>query len=422
MIRLKGKGIAEGIGFGTIKFLDESLTVSSQNLYEKIIIFSKKLNANAISKADKSMIRGICTIEDSSSSHSVIIAKSLGIPVILMDNIDLKDFDGKMGIIDGSTGEVFVEPDKKACAVMSNKSDELKEKQARFTALKGKETVTLDGKKINLFATANKISDLNSILENDAEGIGLFRSEFLFLNDNECPTEELQFQYYKRILERMGNKPVVIRTADIGGDKQADFIDFSKNNNPALNLRGIRTSLTNPMLFKIQLRALYRASIYGNLSIMFPMIISLEEVLKIKEIISQVKKELTLEEIPFNDKVPLGIMIETPSAAMISDLLAKEVDFFSIGTNDLAQYTLAVDRQTRTMESSFNPAHSSVMRLIELIIRNAHKAKIKVCICGQLSDDFSQIEKLIEMGADEISTSPYNILPIREIIRNYTKT
>ena len=422
MIQLKGKGLSDGIAFGTIKYFEEKQTISNCDLQERVLIFADRLNAQTISEADKSKVSGICTVNDSPSSHAVMIAKAMGIPVILADiQNTLKKYDGKLGIIDGETGDIFIDPDQKICSLMSEKNRKFKEKKARLISLKGKESITKDEKKIDLLATANKIGDLNSVIENDAEGIGLFRSEFLFSNNQEYPTEELQFQYYKRILERMEDKPVVIRTVDIGGDKQAEYMNFIKIENPALNLRGIRTSLKNPESFKTQLRALYRASVFGNLSIMFPMIISLEEVLLIKEMISQVKKELTLERVPFYDKVPIGLMIETPSAAMISDLLAEHVDFFSVGTNDLAQYTLAIDRQTRTMQKSFDPAHPSIMRMIKLIIDNAHTAGIKVCICGQLANNLSQIKNLLELNIDKISVSPNNILPVREIIRNYKK-
>lgn len=422
MIRLNGKGMCKGITLGTIKYLDKNRTLSSVNQNSSFIVFADSLSINTISKIDAKQIAGICTVNLNESSHAFILAKTWGIPIVsLEDNIDLKQYNEKFGIINGNTGEIIIDPDPKTCCDIKGKIKDIKEKQERLLKLKGKESITLDGRKINILATANKISDINAIIENDAEGIGIFRSEFLFLNEPEYPTEDLQFEYYKHILERMKNKPVVIRTADIGGDKSTEYINIRQNNNPALNIRGIRASLKNPDYFKIQLRALYRASIYGNLSIMLPMIISLEEVIEAKRIIAEVKKELTLEEISFYDKTPLGIMIETPSAVMISDLLAEQVDFFSIGTNDLTQYTLAVDRQTKTMKKSLNPAHQSVIRMIERVIHNAHSAGINVCICGQLADDLNHITSLIELEADEISTSPLNILPIREIIRNYKK-
>ena len=416
MIKLNGKGMCKGITLGTIIYLDENQTVSLKDHKSSFIIFADKLSVNLISKIDEKQIVGICTINTSENSHAFILAKTMGIPIISLEsNIDLKQYNGKLGIINGNTGEILIDPDPKTCYNMKD----IKEKQERLIELKGKESITHDGRKINILATANKISDINAVIENDAEGIGLFRSEFLFINEREYPTEDLQFEYYKYILEKMKNKPVVIRTADIGGDKNTEYINIRQNNNPALSIRGIRASLKNLDYFKIQIRALYRASIYGNLSIMFPMVISLEEVIAVKKIIAKVKKELTLEGISFCDKVPLGIMIETPSAVMISDLLADQVDFFSIGTNDLAQYTLAVDRQTKTLESSFNPAHPSIMRMIKHVIHNAHSAGIKVCICGQLTDDINHITDLIELDADEISTSPQNILQIREIIRDY---
>ena len=320
--------------------------------------------------------------------------------------------------MDGYTGEVFIEPDADTLALLKLKQQEDEKKKALLQELKGKENITLDGRKINIFANIGGLSDIGAVLVNDAGGIGLFRSEFLYLENNNFPSEELQFATYKKVLESMAGKKVIIRTLDIGADKKIEYFDLDAEENPALGYRAIRICLTRQDIFKTQLRALYRASVFGNLSIMFPMIIAREEILEIKKIINEVKIELAAENVPFSDDVEIGIMIETPAAAVISDILAPEVDFFSVGTNDLTQYTLAIDRQNPKLDGFYDPHHESVLRLIQFAADSAHKNGKWIGICGELGADLSLTERFLKMGIDELSVSPSLVLSLRDKVRN----
>lgn len=322
-----------------------------------------------------------------------------------------------MGIVDGATGNLFIDPDEETLKIYQEKQREYKEKQELLQQLKGEENISLDGQKVKLYANIGNASDIGAVLQNDAAGIGLFRSEFLYLDSEDFPTEEEQFKVYKYVAETMAGKQVIIRTLDIGADKQIDYFNLPKEENPAMGYRAIRICLTQQEIFKTQLRALFRASAYGNIAIMFPMIIALEEVLEIKEIVAQVRKELDFEGIPYKKDIQLGIMIETPAAAMISDDLAKEVDFFSVGTNDLTQYTTAVDRQNASLEKFYHPHHKALLRLIKLAADNAHKNGIWIGICGELGADMELTETFLAMGIDELSVSPACVLPLRKKIR-----
>ena len=324
---------------------------------------------------------------------------------------------GKMGIVDGYTGKLYIEPDEETMKKYEAKKAEDENKKRLLLELKGKENVTLDGKKINLYANIGGVADVANALSNDAGGIGLFRSEFLYLESEDYPTEEAQFAAYKTVAENMAGKKVIIRTLDIGADKQVDYFHMEKEENPAMGYRAIRICLDRPEIFKTQLRAIYRASYYGTISIMFPMIISVKEVKRIKEIVAEVKAELTTEGIPFKD-CELGIMIETPAAVMISDLLAEEVDFFSIGTNDLTQYTLAIDRQNPKLDSFYDSHHEAILRMLQMVVDNGHKHGCWVGICGELGADTTLTSTFLKMGFDELSVSPAMILRVREEIRN----
>ena len=329
----------------------------------------------------------------------------------------LQEYDGKDAIIDGFTGTLYIDPDEETMKAMQEKRARDLEQKALLETLKGKENVTRSGQKINVYANIGNVSDLGAVLKNDAGGIGLFRSEFLYLENSDFPTEEQQFAVYKQVAESMAGKKVIIRTLDIGADKQVDYFGLDKEENPALGYRAIRICLTRPEIFKTQLRALYRAAVFGNLSIMFPMIISVKEVLKIKEIIAEVKEELTSEGIPFKDDVELGIMIETPAAVMVSRELAKEVDFFSVGTNDLTQYTLAIDRQNSKLDEFYDPHHPAVLAMIKMAADNAHAEGAWIGICGELGADLELTEEFLKMGLDELSVSPAMVLPLRKRIR-----
>ena len=328
-----------------------------------------------------------------------------------------EDVNGKMGIVDGYTGTLYIEPDEETMKKYEAKKAEDENKKRLLLELKGKENVTLDGKKINLYANIGGVADVANALSNDAGGIGLFRSEFLYLESEDYPTEEAQFAAYKTVAENMAGKKVIIRTLDIGADKQVDYFHMEKEENPAMGYRAIRICLDRPEIFKTQLRAIYRASYYGTISIMFPMIISVKEVKRIKEIVAEVKAELTAEGIPFKD-CELGIMIETPAAVMISDLLAEEVDFFSIGTNDLTQYTLAIDRQNPKLDSFYDSHHEAILRMLQMVVDNGHKHGCWVGICGELGADTTLTSTFLKMGFDELSVSPSMILRVREEIRN----
>ena len=322
-----------------------------------------------------------------------------------------------MAVVDGKTGSLIVEPDTDTLKKYQDQKDEELRQRAMLKELKGKTTETKSGYKIHLYANIGSTGDVASVLANDAEGIGLFRSEFIYLEKDNYPTEEEQFQIYKAVAQNMAGKKVIIRTLDIGADKQIDYFDMAHEENPAMGYRAIRICLDRPEVFKTQLRALFRASMFGNISIMYPMIISVTEVKQIKAIVAEVKKELTEQGIPFKDDVEQGVMIETPAAVMISDLLAKEVDFFSIGTNDLTQYTLAIDRQNAKLDNIYDSHHEAVLRMIQMVIHNAHKEGIWAGICGELGADTTLTERFIQMGIDELSVSPAFVLPVRKTVR-----
>lgn len=394
---------------------------SDNNIDENAIICADDLAPSETVQLDKSKVLAFCTVHGSSNSHTAILARTMNIPAIIgLGETLSEELNGKDAIIDGSTGIIYIEPDQAIVEMMQKKHDEEIHKRELLQNLKGKENITLDGRKINVYANIGGLGDLDAVLANDAGGIGLFRSEFLYLESEDYPNEEIQFQCYKKVLERMAGKKVIIRTLDIGADKQIDYFNLDKEENPALGLRAIRICLTKPDIFKTQLRALYRASMFGNLGIMFPMIISLEEIRETKEIITQVKNELKDEGIPYRENVEIGIMIETPAAVMISDELAKEVDFFSIGTNDLTQYTLAIDRQNPKLERFCNTHHPAVLRMIKIAADNAHKYGKWIGICGELGGDLDLTEAFIAMGIDELSVSPSLVLPLRDKICHVT--
>ena len=384
-----------------------------------LIICADDLAPSETVQLDKSKVLAFVTQKGSLNSHTAILARTMNIPAVIGAGEALNpEFDGKPAVVDGYTGEVFIEPDADTLALLKLKQQEDEKKKALLQELKGKENITLDGRKINIFANIGGLSDIGAVLVNDAGGIGLFRSEFLYLENNNFPSEELQFATYKKVLESMAGKKVIIRTLDIGADKKIEYFDLDAEENPALGYRAIRICLTRQDIFKTQLRALYRASVFGNLSIMFPMIIAREEILEIKKIINEVKIELAAENVPFSDDVEIGIMIETPAAAVISDILAPEVDFFSVGTNDLTQYTLAIDRQNPKLDGFYDPHHESVLRLIQFAADSAHKNGKWIGICGELGADISLTERFLKMGIDELSVSPSLVLSLRDKVRN----
>lgn len=383
---------------------------------EPVILLADDLAPSETVQLNKSKVLSFVTRHGSTNSHTAILARTMNIPALI--GIDFsEDVNGKMGIVDGYTGKLYIEPDEEAMKKYEAKKAEDENKKRLLLELKGKENVTLDGKKINLYANIGGVADVANALSNDAGGIGLFRSEFLYLESEDYPTEEAQFAAYKTVAENMAGKKVIIRTLDIGADKQVDYFHMEKEENPAMGYRAIRICLDRPEIFKTQLRAIYRASYYGTISIMFPMIISVKEVKRIKEIVAEVKAELTTEGIPFKD-CELGIMIETPAAVMISDLLAEEVDFFSIGTNDLTQYTLAIDRQNPKLDSFYDSHHEAILRMLQMVVDNGHKHGCWVGICGELGADTTLTSTFLKMGFDELSVSPAMILRVREEIRN----
>lgn len=383
---------------------------------EPVILLADDLAPSETVQLDKSKVLSFVTRHGSTNSHTAILARTMNIPALI--GIDFsEDVNGKMGIVDGYTGKLYIEPDEEAMKKYEAKKAEDENKKRLLLELKGKENVTLDGKKINLYANIGGVADVANALSNDAGGIGLFRSEFLYLESEDYPTEEAQFAAYKTVAENMAGKKVIIRTLDIGADKQVDYFHMEKEENPAMGYRAIRICLDRPEIFKTQLRAIYRASYCGTISIMFPMIISVKEVKRIKEIVAEVKAELTAEGIPFKD-CELGIMIETPAAVMISDLLAEEVDFFSIGTNDLTQYTLAIDRQNPKLDSFYDSHHEAILRMLQMVVDNGHKHGCWVGICGELGADTTLTSTFLKMGFDELSVSPAMILRVREEIRN----
>ena len=389
-----------------------------KEMTEPCIIAADDLAPSETVQLDKSKVLGFATMYGSANSHTAILARTMNIPAVIgLGETLSSQYDGKMAVIDGFTGILYVDPDEETLARMQEKRAKDLEQKELLNQLKGKENVTRSGQKINVYANIGNVSDLGEVLKNDAGGIGLFRSEFLYLENSTFPTEEQQFAVYKQVAESMAGKKVIIRTLDIGADKQVDYFNLDKEENPALGYRAIRICLTRPEIFKTQLRALYRAAVYGNLSIMFPMIISVSEVKKIKEIIAQVQAELKAEGIPYKEDVELGVMIETPAAVMISRELAKEVDFFSVGTNDLTQYTLAIDRQNQKLDTFYDPHHPAVLAMIKMAADNAHAEGKWIGICGELGADLELTEEFLKMGLDELSVSPALVLPLRKRIR-----
>lgn len=386
---------------------------------DKVIICADDLAPSETVLLDKNKVLAFVTAYGSSNSHTAILARNMNIPAIIgVGEEFLKELsDGDDAIVDGFTGKIYIEPDSETTEELRKKQLEDEEKKRLLNDIKGKENVTLDGTKINIFANIGSVDNIGAVLLNDAGGIGLFRSEFLYLESNDYPTEEQQFAVYRKVLESMAGKKVIIRTLDIGADKQVGYFNLAKEENPALGYRAIRICLTRPDIFKTQLRALYRASAYGNLGIMFPMITSVSEVEKILAICEEVKSELKAQDIQFSENVELGIMIETPAAAVISDKLAPMVDFFSVGTNDLTQYTLACDRQNSNLETFCDTHHEAVLRLIELSAKNAHDNGIWIGICGELAADTSLTETFLRMGIDELSVSPSYVLKVRAAVR-----
>ena len=384
-----------------------------------VLLASDDLAPSETIQLDKTKILGFVTSYGSSSSHTAILARTLGIPSVvgLGDQLD-PIYEGRQVVVDGATGTVIIDPTEAVFADFVAKREEQLHQRALLETLKGQENITKDGKKCRVYCNIGSPEDVDAIKMNDGGGIGLFRSEFLYLNSSTYPTEDEQFEAYKAVLTGMGDKEVIIRTCDIGADKQIDYFELPKEENPAMGMRALRISLSRPAFFRTQLRALYRASAYGNLGIMFPMVTSVWEVRETKKLIESVKKELTEEGIPYSDHVEIGIMIETPAAAVISDRLAKEVDFFSCGTNDLTQYTLACDRQNNDLGRFYDPHHLSVIRLLKLVTENAHKNGIWVGICGELGADLELTETFLAIGVDELSVTPGAVLPLREKIRS----
>lgn len=383
---------------------------------EPVIIVADDLAPSETVQMNKDLVLSFVTVHGSVNSHTAILARTMSIPALIGTDIPLDDtVNGKLAIVDGSKGVIYVEPDESTLSEMQEKQKKEQEQKELLQTLKGKPNITLDGKEIKLYANIGNSKDLATVIQNDAGGIGLFRSEFLYLEKDDYPTEEEQFSVYKTVAETMAGKQVIIRTLDIGADKQCDYFQLGKEDNPAMGYRAIRICLDRPEVFKTQLRALFRASAYGNLAIMYPMITSVWEVRKIKEIVEEVKKELTEQNISFGTPSQ-GIMIETPAAVMISRELAKEVDFFSIGTNDLTQYTLAIDRQNTNLDDFYDAHHPAVLSMIRMVIENAHKEGIWAGICGELGADTELTQDFLAMGIDELSVSPGRILPIRKII------
>ena len=384
---------------------------------EPVIIVADDLAPSETVQLEKDMVLSFVTVHGSVNSHTAILARTMAIPALIgTEELPLDDtVDGKLAVVDGLNGKIYVEPDAQTLEEMKKRQQAEQEKKELLQLLKGKENVTLDGKKIMLYANIGNIKDLATVIQNDAGGIGLFRSEFIYLEKDQYPTEEEQFSIYKTAVETMAGKRVIIRTLDIGADKQCEYFGMDKEENPALGYRAIRICLTRPEIFKTQLRALFRASAYGNLAIMYPMITSLWEVKRIKEIVEEVKAELTAEQLDFGNPQQ-GIMIETPAAVMMSGELAKEVDFFSLGTNDLTQYTLAIDRQNPKLDAFYDAHHPAVLSMIRMTVENAHKAGIWAGICGELGADTSLTKEFLAMGVDELSVSPGSVLPIRKII------
>ena len=397
--------------------------LSSQNetvmvMDEPVIIAADDLVPSETVQLDKEKVLSFVTMYGSADSHTAILARTMNIPAVIGLGEALKEeYDGKVAIVDGVDGKVYIDPDEETMASMQKKQKKDQEQKELLNQLKGKENVTKSGQKVNVYANIGNLADVGAVLKNDAGGIGLFRSEFLYLESDTYPTEEQQFAVYKKVAETMAGKKVIIRTLDIGADKQVDYFKLDKEDNPALGYRAIRICLTRPEIFKTQLRALYRASAYGQISIMFPMIISVAEVKKIKEIVEEVKEELRTEGAAFREDVELGIMIETPAAVMVSRELAKEVDFFSVGTNDLTQYTLAIDRQNQKLEDFYDSHHPAVLAMIRMAAESAHAEGKWIGICGELGADVTLTETFLKMGIDELSVAPGMVLKVRQKIR-----
>lgn len=383
---------------------------------EPVIIVADDLAPSETVQLNKDLVLSFVTVHGSVNSHTAILARTMSIPALIGTAIPLTDdIDGKVGIVDGKNGCIYVDPDEDTLGRMQQLKLEEQEKKELLQTLKGRENITIDGKKIMLYANIGNSKDLAAVLQNDAGGIGLFRSEFIYLERDTFPTEEEQFQIYRTVAETMAGKPVIIRTLDIGADKKCDYFEMEPEENPAMGCRAIRICLTRPEIFKTQLRALFRASAFGNISIMYPMIISVDELRKIKTIVAEIRQELTEQGVTFGEPKQ-GIMIETPAAVMMSEELAKEVDFFSIGTNDLTQYTLAIDRQNPKLDAFYDPHHPAVLRMIQMVVENAHKVGIWAGICGELGADTTLTRRFLAMGVYELSMSPGSILPVRKII------
>ena len=387
------------------------------DLTEPSVLVAEDLSPSETMQMDRGKVLAFVTVHGSAASHTAILARMMGIPALTGVPVDLEGLhEGMTAVVDGDQGQVIFDPSEEVREWAKAKIQTEREKKRLLQKLKGKESITLDGKRISLCANIAHMSHMEAALENDAEGVGLFRSEFLYMDRQDFPTEEEQFQVYRQAAQAMDGKKVIIRTLDMGADKQADYFKLEKEENPAMGYRGIRICLKQTDIFKTQLRALLRAAVYGNLSIMYPMIISVEEVRKIQELVQEVQKELEDNQIPC--RLPeQGIMIETPAAVMVSDELAELVDFFSIGTNDLTQYTLAVDRQNGKLEDFYQPHHKAILRMIQMVVENAHKRGIWVGICGELAADLELTEVFLRMGVDELSTAPSMILKVREVVR-----
>lgn len=388
----------------------------TEDSQEPVIILAEDLAPSETVQMNKDMVLAFVTVQGSLNSHTAILARTMGIPALVGTKLSLEDsLDGKLGIVDGFAGAFYVEPETALLEQMSARRDEELEKKRLLQELKGKENITLDGRRVMLYANIGNIKDLATVIQNDAGGIGLFRSEFIYLEKDSFPTEDEQFRIYRTAAETMAGKRVIIRTLDIGADKQCEYFKLEKEENPALGCRAIRICLTRPEIFKTQLRALFRASVYGKIAIMYPMITGVGEVKRIKAVVEEVKAELSTQGIEYGEPEQ-GIMIETPAAVMMSRELAQEVDFFSIGTNDLTQYTLAIDRQNEKLDEFYDPHHPAVLKMIEMVVENAHSAGIWAGICGELGADRELTRDFLAMGVDELSVSPGSILPIRKIV------
>ena len=385
---------------------------------EPVVLLADDLSPSETVQMDKSKILAIVTKHGSTNSHTAILARSMNIPALVQTDVALlEEYSGAKAVVDGFSGTFIINPEEDVLEKSVQKKMEYEKERTALQVLKGKDNVTTDGRRINLYANIGNVSDVDKVLDSDAGGIGLFRSEFIYLGREDYPTEEEQFVIYKEVLSRMQGKKVIIRTLDIGADKQVDYFKLPHEENPAMGYRAIRICLDRPEVFKTQLRAIYRASAFGTAAIMFPMIISVKEIRKIKEIVEEVKTELTKEGISFN-RVELGIMVETPAAAVISDELAKEVEFFSIGTNDLTQYTLAIDRQNQNLDNFYDSHHEAILRLIKMTVENGHKEGIWVGICGELASDTTLTRTFVDMGVDELSVSPTYVLSVRKAVRD----